>query len=289
MQTNALTPLEMKVQVLENVHGSSKPVGEPMTKVATGGGIGSAVGRSRRQATRRKESMSLILDCAEAEFAQHGYSAATLAGVAKAADVDTALMRYYFGDKEQLFVAVVKRRGPATNVLRQKAMADYRAEAGADMTLEGIIEAFTRPAFELAANDEGWRNYAAIIGYVNSAHGFFHDLMAETFDEVSRELIADMRKVLPHARDEDLYWGYHFMTGAFTFSLGQTERIDGISAGAVSSRDFAAIARRLPIVVGAGIRAMCELGSELDMRAFNPMPPNALAVAWMDFSREPLE
>ncbi|WP_204271899.1 hypothetical protein, partial [Escherichia coli] len=52
------------------------------------------------------------------------------------------------------------------------------------------------------------------------------------------------------------YWGYHFLTGAFTFSLGQTGRIDRISEGSVSSEDFAGIADRLPAFVAAGIRAL---------------------------------
>lgn len=221
--------------------------------------------------------MALILDCAEAEFARMGYNGTTLAAVADLAGVDTALMRYYFGDKEKLFVAVFRRRGPASNALRQRAMAEYRATAGDNMTVEGIVDAFTRPAFELLCNDEKYRNYAAIVAYVNTSQGFLHDLMAETFDAVSRELVADLRTVLPHAREEDLYWAYHFLTGAYTFSLGQTERIDRISNGAVSSRDAAAIARRLPVLLGAGVRAMCDMGAALDQRPFEGMPPNSLA------------
>lgn len=220
--------------------------------------------------------MALILDHAEAEFARNGYTGTTLARVAELAGIDTALMRYYFGDKERLFTAVFKRRGPVSNRLNLASMAAYRESAGENMTLEGIIDAFTRPSFELGVNNEGWRNYAAIVAYVNSSRGWLHQLMSETFDKVSQQLIADLRKVLPDAREQDLYWAYHFMTGAYTFSLGQTERIDWISGGMVSSGDFAAIGRRLPIVIGAGIRAMCEQGAALDARPFAPMPAGAL-------------
>lgn len=220
--------------------------------------------------------MALILDHAEAEFARNGYNGTTLARVAELAGIDAPLMRYYFGDKERLFKAVFKRRGPASNRLNLASMAAYRAAAGDAMTLEGIIDAFTRPSFELGINNEGWRNYGAIVAYVNSSGGWLHRLMSETFDTVSTELIADLRKVLPHARDEDLYWSYHFLTGAYTFSLGQTERIDWISAGRVSSSDFAAIGRRLPVLLGAGIRAMCDRGAALDDRPFVPMPAGAL-------------
>ena len=85
-----------------------------------------------------------------------------------------------------------------------------------------------------------------------------HSLMSEVFDEVSNVFIEDMGRILPDAPREALYWGYHFLTGAFTFSLGQTGRIDRLSHGAVSSEDFAALADRLPVFAASGIRALCE-------------------------------
>lgn len=237
--------------------------------------------KPRRQAERRRESMALILDCAEAEFAMRGYDGTTLAAVARNAGVDTALMRYYFVNKQQLFIAVVKRRSQPSNEHRQRIMAAYREQAGDEMTLEGIIDAFTRPAFELGANDRGWRNYAAIITFVAGSRGWLRDLMTSMFDHVSRELIADMHRIMPHARQADLYWAYHFMTAAYTFSIGETERIDVLSGGVVSSGDFAALGRRLPIFVAAGIRAMVDQGERLEDRPFNPMPAGALSEAFV--------
>lgn len=200
--------------------------------------------------------MTLILDHAEAEFANKGYNGTTLASVAEVAGVDTALMRYYFGDKEQLFGAVVRRRGPLVNEARYKALARYEAETGENGTLEGVIEAFVGPAFTMVQLDEGHRNYAAIVAYVNSSKGAMHSLMSEVYDDLSRSLIDHMQRVAPDAPREALYWGYHFLAGAFTFSLGQTGRIDRISNGAVLSSDFAAMAERLPSFVAGGIRAM---------------------------------
>ncbi|TAJ70238.1 MAG: TetR/AcrR family transcriptional regulator [Phenylobacterium sp.] len=201
--------------------------------------------------------MTLIMDRAEALFAEKGYGV-PLSELAQQAGVDTALLRYYFGDKEELFRAVFRRRGPIINELRLKAMAAYRDACGGEMTLEGIIDAFVRPSLEKAAEDDGWRNYMAMVAYVNSSRGDLDRLMSETFDHVSRELIADMRTILPDASDDELYWGYHFLTGAFTFSLGQTGRIDKLSEGAVSSKDMIAIADRLPVLIAAGIRGLCE-------------------------------
>lgn len=218
-----------------------------------------AVSEKRRpQHERRNESMSLILDSAEAEFARKGYNGATLASVAEVAGVDTSLMRYYFGDKEKLFEAVFRRRGPIMSHLRREAFAKYEAQVGDALTLEGVIDAFIRPGLELSIRDPGWRNYAAIVAFVNSSGGEMQRLMSEVFDETSQLLLSYMRRVLPDAKEEELYWGYHFLTGGFTFSLGETGRIDAISRGRVSSHDLAAILERLPIVFAAGIRALCE-------------------------------
>ena len=82
--------------------------------------------------------------------------------------------------------------------------------------------------------------------------------MSEVFDPTSHLLLNYLRKLLPAAEEKEIYWGYHFLSGGFTFSLGQTGRIDVISGGVVSSRDLKAILERLPIVFAAGIRALCD-------------------------------
>jgi AcrR family transcriptional regulator len=207
--------------------------------------------------------MVLILDASEALFAMNGYNGVTLSEVALEAGVDASLMRYYFGDKQQLFRAVVSRRGPEINALRLQAMQDYRRAAGGHLELEGIIDAFVRPAFEKMEGDQGWRNYMAIVAYVNSSRGFLHTLMSETFDHVSQELIADLRRIFPRTAERELYWSYHFLTGAFTFSLGQTGRVDKLSNNLCSSQDSMAIAARFPVALAASIRALCTAADAL--------------------------
>ncbi len=202
--------------------------------------------------------MTAILDGVEAEFANKGFDGATLASVAQVAGVDTSLMRYYFGDKESLFEAVLRRRGPTVNQLRVEAFARYEREFGDNMTLEGIIDAFIRPGLELSLRDEGWRNYDKVVAYVNSSGGKRGRLMSEVFDSSSHLVLSYMRRLLPDAAEEDIFWGYHFLSGGLTFSLGQTGRIDTLSQGLVSSRDLDAIIKKLPVVFAAGIRALCD-------------------------------
>jgi TetR/AcrR family transcriptional regulator len=55
------------------------------------------------------ESRTAILDGAERLIASQGFSATTIKQIADAANVNTALLYYYFRDKEALYQAVVDR------------------------------------------------------------------------------------------------------------------------------------------------------------------------------------
>ena len=51
---------------------------------------------------------ALILAAAREEFADKGYAAASVRGIARSAEVDPALVHHYFGTKEQVFVAAME-------------------------------------------------------------------------------------------------------------------------------------------------------------------------------------
>ena len=55
----------------------------------------------RRDGTQARQA---ILDAAREQFAAHGFEGATMRAIARAADVDPALVSYYFGSKSGLFV-----------------------------------------------------------------------------------------------------------------------------------------------------------------------------------------
>ena len=50
-----------------------------------------------------------ILDAAEREFAKHGLNGARLSAIAKRAEITTAMIHYYFENKEGLYKAVLQR------------------------------------------------------------------------------------------------------------------------------------------------------------------------------------
>ncbi|GAA1623324.1 TetR/AcrR family transcriptional regulator [Nonomuraea maheshkhaliensis] len=60
------------------------------------------------RAERRRRTEGRILDAARSLFAEVGYERATIRGVARAAEVDPALVMQYFGSKQELFQHAVR-------------------------------------------------------------------------------------------------------------------------------------------------------------------------------------
>jgi AcrR family transcriptional regulator len=221
--------------------------------------------RGREGKTRAQKSFETserILDVAELEFSQHGMDGVTLRTVAKKAQVDTALLHYYFDSKRGLFDAVFLRRAEVLNRDRMEAMDRYEAEAGDAVTVEGAVAAFLNPVLERCANaGPGWRAYFALIGVVNNTPQWGGETMTRYFDPVIQRLIKVVRRALPQAREEDLFWSYHLLSGSLTLTLAETGRIDTLSGGVCRSDDIAAVGPRMIAYAAAGFRAVCQTPS----------------------------
>ena len=84
------------------------------------------------------------------------------------------------------------------------------------------------------------------------------ELMDQHFDPVVLKLLGLLRKSLPGCAPEDIFWGYHFVTGALMLTLARTGRIDKLSDGMCKSDDFAAVKERMASFMAAGFIAICK-------------------------------
>lgn len=213
----------------------------------------------RRPAVVPVETRSHILDHAEALFALHGLHGVTVREVARAAAVDPALVHYYFETKAGLFDAVFQRRAAILNEERLREMDGYAKAAGDRVTVEGCVQAFLEPIWRHSyPNDPHWNNYFRMIALVNNTPEWGGEMMTRHFDPVIQRLIELLRSCMPGARDADLYWCYHFLSGALTLSLSRTGRIDRLSGGVCASDDMEAILRRMVPFIAAGFRQVCQ-------------------------------
>ena len=201
-----------------------------------------------------------ILDAAEALFAKHGFDGVSMRKVAEDAGVDLALSSYHFGNKRGLFDAVLMRRAEVLNETRLAALERCKVEAGeGGPTVEAIINAFLEPMLAHGyQEDEGWRHYFELVAQVNSSFEWGGQLMTKYFDPLVRKFIDALKTALPNADAADLYWCYHFLSGALTLTFAHTGRIDQLSDGIAKSEDMVGAYERMVPFVAAGFRRLCD-------------------------------
>lgn len=214
--------------------------------------------RRATKAEQREETMESILDEAERQFSKHGLHGVTLKDVAKNVGVHHTLLNYYFEDKKKLFDAVFARRAVITSTRRMEALEAYEQAAGDTPTLEGSLHAFLDTDLDLYIHGgEGWKNYGTLSAQVANTPEWGAELMDSHFDPVVLKLVELLKKAMPDCSEEDIFWGYHFVTGALMTTLARTGRIDKLSGGKCKSEDFEAIKARMASFMAAGFRQIC--------------------------------
>ena len=232
--------------------GTASRAGAARSRLSRAGTAGTG---SRSQATRER-----ILDAAEQLFAERGFYGVSVRDITGAAEVDVALASYHFGNKQGLLEAVFVRRADDLNAERIARLDAVLAAAKSRRPprLEDVIDAFTHPLLDRSSRGSpGWKSYFALIAEVNNSPEFGGVLMSRYFDPVVEKFIAAIRLALPGCDDRDLYWAYHFLSGALTLTFAETGRIDKLSGGACRSSDLESVHQRLVPYCAAGFRALC--------------------------------
>lgn len=213
--------------------------------------------RTRKsKAEQRAESIEQILDAAEYLFSKNGLYGVTLRDVAKQVGIHTTLVHYYFTDKKTLFEAVFARRASVTSGRRMAALEEYEAQAQGKVTVEGALHAFLDTDLDLYyEGGENWMNYAAFCARVSTTPEGA-ELMDKHFDPVVLKLVDILKKALPDYSDEDIFWGYHFVTSALMNTLARSGRIERLSEGLCKSDDFPAVKKRIAKFMAAGFSAL---------------------------------
>ncbi len=214
------------------------------------------------KAEQRAETMEQIFNAAEYLFSRHGLYGVTLKDVAKRVGVHHTLMNYYFDDKKDLFDKVFARRAVVSSTRRMDALDEYEASCRGKPTVEGALRVFLETDLDLyIEGGEAWKNATRLAAQVANTPGWGAQLMDKNFDPVVLRLIGLLKRALPNATAEDIFWSYHFVTGALLHVLARTGRIDKLSGGICKSDDFVAVKARMVTFMAAGIRAVCADGS----------------------------
>lgn len=220
--------------------------------------------KSSKRTQRSLATSERILDAAEELFAKHGIYGVTMREIAELANVDTALLHYYFESKRGVFDAVFARRADVLNVERMREFDRYEAENGAHCEIEAIVAAYLKPMFRLnREGGQGWRNFCAFVGNLSSAPELAA-IFAEKFDPVLKRFIGLLRRAMPEASETDLYWCYHMFSGSIMVVNMANGAIENLSDGLCHAEDFDEIEPRMVKYSAEGFRRICRHSTPAD-------------------------
>jgi AcrR family transcriptional regulator len=180
--------------------------------------------------TRNPEiTRNQILNVAERHFAIYGYAGTSLRAIIKEAKVNIAAVAYHYGDKEELFKAVIERF--AAPVVEEQLKQLQAAQAKWDPTessksgrpgsagvppasenLRAVLKSFYLPPLKLVqSKGEAGKTLALFLGRMQTEPEPVFSIVDRNFAQCRALFIDAFRKCLPDATEAQLHWKFEFM------------------------------------------------------------------------------
>lgn len=197
-----------------------------------------------------------LMDAAELLFAEHGWNAVSIRAIVTAAGVNLAALHYYFGSKEQLLAEIFAAR--AAPIAKERTrLLDAIERTGGVPSLEGILEAFLRPALTLDSFERfGGRTFTRLRARLASEPAAVsRRILANAFDQSSGAFLDALQRALPEVPRADIEWRFHFMLGAMVYTMADPGRIQSLTGGRCDPGNAEdALAHMIPFLA-AGFRS----------------------------------
>ena len=168
-----------------------------------------------------KKTRILLLNTAERLFGQNGVTATSLREVMKVADVNMAMVHYYFKNKDGLLDAILERRLVPINQARLNLLGQYALEAGGQpLGMDDFIR--------LRDNaDEGGEDFLKLFAWLRMEPNFaYHQLMKKHLGDSLTAFQKELKRSLPDKTDEELNWKWAFLGGTVVMTITLMDQID---------------------------------------------------------------
>jgi len=175
------------------------------------------------KAARNATTADLILDVAEALFAQQGYNGASIRDITAQAGTNLGAVTYHFGTKENLLTAILARGAAALNEERNRRLALIEQGLVAP-SVESVLRAFIEPMFDLLKAPSGVQ-FLRIQSDVSAERTDVpREILSLHYDPCARHFMRLLATVSPHLSSDSLVWNFEFILGAVLYCLTRPRR-----------------------------------------------------------------
>ena len=199
-----------------------------------------------------------ILDAAEHAFGERGFDGASLRDIVLEAKVNLATVYYYFGSKNGLMEAVLKRRfGPLRQEQLELLDEAERKKPGIPLPVETVLRALLLPPLKLAIAPAAKRQaIARLVGrIVTEPNTRTQDFLRSQHAEVRAAFLRALQASLPELPLADLRWRFEFVSGALAIILCNPRKLERETRGACNPVDADQVLAEMIRFFSPGFRA----------------------------------
>lgn len=162
--------------------------------------------------TRRK-----LLEAATELFSEHGFRAVSVRQIAKAAGVNSALVNYHYGTKDDLFEEVI-RSSAAGHVAERMHQLSQARRNGRNLDLPDILQMYLEPLLMQQSWAEQGNKLVRLHGFLLTERpDLAEDIVARAFNTVNAAFVDELCGLLPHLTREVVLWRFYAMIGSLLF------------------------------------------------------------------------
>ncbi|RKR06390.1 TetR family transcriptional regulator [Kushneria sinocarnis] len=201
------------------------------------------------------DTVTRLLDTAEALFAEHGFTETSLRRITSSAGVNLAAVNYHFGSKQALIEAVFSRYLTPFCAHLHDALDRLAARAGGEPpTLEQLLDVLFDSMLETPSRSGDLRTFMKLLGVAYSqgqAHLRTH-LWRHYGDSMAR-VLEILRQATPELPTDERFWRLHFLLGSVIFTLSDPATLRDLAENAYHQqlRVRTLIRRLRPVAISA--------------------------------------
>lgn len=205
------------------------------------------------------DTVTKILDAAEALFAEKGFAETSLRSITTRADVNLAAVNYHFGSKKALIQAVFSRFLSPFYKLVEKSLDEYEKNKPDDiLSIEDILRFVAHAMTSVSKGDRNQLSiFMRLLGLAyNQGQGHLRKFLQREYRNLFRRVMALVTKATPDLDPMERFWRFHFMLGSAAFTLSSMENLMAIAEDDLNTActEQEVVGYLLPFLA-AGIRA----------------------------------
>jgi AcrR family transcriptional regulator len=190
-----------------------------------------------------------VFHAARTLFAEKGFREVTVREIAARAGVNSALVGYHFGNKQELFNEVYSAFAEPLARERMKKLAAVSGNKKKP-SVDDILKAWLLPLLQ-TRNDPKQRALYVRFTANLAVERWKHTKKAAQFTRRTNDAFIDaLQRCLPHLSRDTLRWRLHFIVGAIAFGIRVPDPLRAFSNGRCDPEDLdTTFAQILPFAI----------------------------------------